>query len=371
MKKFIIIIAVIVVVIGIIALVSRKPDEQQQTQAFRTHEVGRGSITVRMEETGEIEPIREVEIKTKISGKVVKLHVDEGDHVNQGDVIAEIEPDYNQAEMITRINNNLQMAEIRLRNARKDYEDKKKLYEDNFISQRELRTYEDNLLEANLNRESALMQYELIQEIEMEGNVSRLISPASGTVIRKAVEEGEMVIASTGSFSEGTIVVRLADLDRMVVRTRINEVDISKVSEDQRVCINVDAYPHQRYNGEIRRISAMAVTHNNVKVFPLEIEITDVDEKLRPGMTANITIIGEEKEDIVVVPIRSIFRDENEQDIVYKVEYDSISAAVPIRTGINDFQNVEVIEGVEEGDIISLTEPVQRPQTMQMQMRIN
>jgi HlyD family secretion protein len=320
------------------------------------HVVKTGSITVKLEETGEIRPIKEIDIKSKVSGKIVKLYVEEGDFVHDGDVVADIEPDYNQAERIANVKSNLQLREIRLRNAQQNLEDKTALKE--HISANELRDAEDALIEARLNYNDALSQYELIKEIEAEGNVSKLIASASGTVILKPVEEGEMVVAGSGAYSEGTIIVKLADLERMVVYSRINEVDIAKIDKGQKVDIKLDAFPYEDFSGKISKIAAMATDYNNVKVFPIEVEIADVSKKIRPGMTANITIIGEDKQDIVVVPIRSIFSDANGMDIVYRVSNDTIAGSQIVKTGINNFQQVEIIEGLAVGDTISLVEKV-------------
>lgn len=323
----------------------------------KTMVVETGEITVKLEETGIIEPIKEIDIKSKVSGKILEFLVDEGEYVVKGQLIAKIEPDYNQAETISRIKNNLELAEIRLRNAERDLEDKRKMFKDDFISKNELRDFEDALTEANMNYNTALQQYELIKEIDTEGNVSNIITTAAGTVIQKLVEEGEMVVASTNSFSEGTVLLKLADLERMIVTSRINEVDISKIEKGQEVKIQVDAYPYEEYTGIIHKIAAMAVEYNNIKVFPIEIEINNVDTRLKPGMTANVTIIGEKKTDIVVVPIRAIFSDDEGQDIVYKVQRDTLITEALVKTGINNFQQVEIIEGIAEGDTISLNEP--------------
>lgn len=324
---------------------------------IKSHVVKKGEIIVKLEETGEIEPIKQIEIKSKISGKIIKFFAEEGDYVKKDDVIAEIEPDYNQAEMITSVKSNLELSEISLRNAQRDLNDKQELFNQKFISSKELVKYEDALTEARINFEGAQQQYDLIKEIETDNNVSRIVSTASGTVIQKTVEEGEMVVSNTGSYSAGTVILVLADLERMVVQSRINEVDISKIKKNQKVDIQVDAYPYEKYKGEITKIAAMAVTYNNVKVFPVEIEILEVDKKLKPGMTANITIIGEIKSDILVVPIRTIFSNDDGQDVVYKVQSDSIGSSVVVKTGINNFQEVEIIEGLSEGDSISFNEP--------------
>ncbi|MCF7793641.1 MAG: efflux RND transporter periplasmic adaptor subunit [Candidatus Cloacimonetes bacterium] len=357
MKKIFLIIIVVLTIFGC-GKVAVQKDAKSQAGSVKSYVVEKGEITVKLEETGEIQPIKEIEIKSKISGKITKFFVEEGDFVNKGDIIAEIEPDYNQAEMITRVKSTLELSELRLRNAEKDLQDKQKLFDQNFISSQELDSYKDVVAEARINYKSAIQQYDIIKEIETEDNVSKIISTASGTVIQKSVEEGEMVVSNTGSYTAGTVIVVLADLERMVVNSRINEVDISKVSKNQKVEIQVDAYPYEKYQGEITKIAAMAISYNNVKVFPVEIEILNVDERLRPGMTANITIIGEQRKDILVVPIRTIFSSDDNQDIVYKVQNDTIANSVVVKTGINNFQQVEIIEGLAEGDSISYSEPV-------------
>ncbi|MBN2461529.1 MAG: efflux RND transporter periplasmic adaptor subunit [Candidatus Cloacimonetes bacterium] len=344
----------------------KKTGRKDKSGEITRHIVTTGEITVKLEETGEIQPIREIDIKSKVSGKVLKFYVEEGDYVNNGDIIAQIEPDYNQAEIIQRVKSNLELAEIRLQNARRNYNDKKKLFDASFISEIELDSYEDALAEAEINYNAAVQQYELIQEIDTEGNVTNIVSSADGTVIQKLVEEGEMVVASTSSFSEGTVVLKLADLDRMVVISRINEIDFSKIRKNQKVSIQVDAYPYQQFNGHITKIAAMASEFNNIKAFPIEIEIDKVDERLRPGMTANVTIIGERKKDIVVVPIRAIYSDEEGNDIVYGISGDTLSGPIVVKTGINNFQEVEIIEGLAVGDTISLTEPEQEAVDMEI-----
>jgi HlyD family secretion protein len=356
MKRVLILISVLFI---IVSGCSKGKNDQKGSNDIsgKNHVVETGEIVVKLEETGEIQPIKEFDIKSKVSGKVLQFFIDEGDYIVAGDTIAQIEPDYNQAETISRVKSNLELAEIRLENAQRDYDDKKELYDENFISEIELDSYSDALAEAKIGYNAALQQYDLIKEIDTEGNVSNIISSASGTVIQKPVEEGEMVVASTSSFSEGTVVIKLADLERMVVRSRINEVDISKISKNQKVKIQVDAYPYVDYSGKITKIAAMATEYNNIKAFPIEIEIDNVDDKLRPGMTANITIIGKKKTDIVVVPIRAIFSDEDGNDIVYQVRNDTISGPVVVKTGINNFQQVEIIEGITEGDTISFQEP--------------
>jgi HlyD family secretion protein len=335
-----------------------KGNKQQDKMNLQTTVVGKGEITVKLEETGEIQPISEIDIKSKVSGKIIKYLVEEGDEIKKGQIIAEIEPDYQESASIANIKSSLNNAEINLKNARKTFEDNTALLEEKFISQKEFDDSKDALSRAEISYNIALQQYELTKEIETDGNIARVYSTADGTVIQILVEEGEMVQSDGGSYSSGTVLLQIADLRQMIVNAAINEVDISKLKKNQRAEIKVDAYPYETYNGVVTKINVKAVVQNNVKVFPIEIKLTDINEKLKPGMTANITLIGEEKKDILLLPIRAIFADESGNDIVYKVTNDSISGSVEIKTGINNFQEVEIIEGVAENDTISLTEPV-------------
>lgn len=355
MKKLFVIFTALILLLSFGCGNKNRSEKERFGRGGKTkHVVKRGSITVKLEETGEILPIKEIDVKSQVSGEIIKFYVEEGDFVNKGDLIADIEPDYNQAERIANVKSQLELSEIRLRNARKDYEDKTKLAE--YISEKELSDSEDRLIEAKLNYNNAVAQYELIKEIETEDNISKMRATASGTIIRKPVEEGEIVVAGSGAYSAGTLIVTLADLERMIVSASINEVDVSKIKKGQTVSIKLDAFPYEEFSGKISYIAAMAVNSNNVKVFPIKVEIDNVDSKIRPGMTANITIIGEDKRDIVVVPIRAIFSDENGQDIVYRVQNDTLITPKMVKTGINNFQEVEIMEGISEGDTISLVE---------------
>ncbi len=362
MKKIVII--SIVIVIAIVGYFFIKKDKSPTSMmSIPKVPVTRGEISIKIEETGEIQPKSVVSIKSKVSGKVIKLYVDENDFVKTGDLIADIEPDYNQARTIANVRNELRRAEISYKNAQKNHEEAILLFEKKFISSDDLETASDNVEKARLDLDIARQQFSLIEDIETIDNVSRVYSSTSGTVIQRLIEVGEMVQSSTSSFSEGTVMFKIADLNEMIVKTSINEVDISKlpdVSDTRKgssVNIRIDAFPYDDFTGQISKISAQAKSENNVKVFPLEIEILQKDSRLRPGLSANVSIIGETRKDILTIPIRAIFSDNSGNDIVYKVVNDSINTSTLIRTGINDMQKVEILDGLVEGDIVSLQEP--------------
>ena len=349
--------------------------------AAPSHKVAKGEIVARVEITGELQPETVVSIKSKVSGRIVKLYADENDFVKKGDVIADIEPDYNQANTLFSTKAQLSRAELRLKNARDDLADKKILLDKGYIPRESYDAARDELSSAEIEFRQAQSQYEAIQDMDVPGKVVHVIAPASGTVIERTVNEGEMVQSSLTSFGEGTVVMKIADLSRMVVKSNINEVDIGKFHLGQEAKIKLDALPYEDFSGSIVKIAPAAIKENNAKVFPVEISINATGETAKPGLTAAVTIIGESRQNVLVIPIRAVFTDDKNQDIVYlkpkedKTAKDQKNAPpiqplpTPVTLGANDLQNVEVISGLKEGDEILLAEPPGQNNFMHMMMR--
>lgn len=345
--------------------------------------VTRGDIQTKIEVTGEVQPQTVVSQKSKVSGKIMKFYAAENDYVKAGQIIADIEPDYNQANTLFGTKAMLQKAEIALANARKELKDKEALRDGNFISQDEYKAAQDALKSAEIEYAQASNQYEMIRELDVPGKVLHVYATASGVVIEREINEGEMVQSSISSYGEGTIVMKIADLNKMIVKTNINEVDISKFKTGQEAQIKIDALPYEEFHGKVIKIAPMAVTENNAKVFPVEISINATGQVVKPGMTANLTIIGESRSGVLTIPIRAVFSNDQNQDIVYLLPAaaatpaktaDSTTAKAkkkndlqtaktpegiptPVKLGANDMQMVEVVEGLKEGDKILLTEP--------------
>jgi HlyD family secretion protein len=375
MKKKIWIIVGIIIVVGIIILLvsgNKKPVVQSEEGIPQTAVATLGDISITLDEVGEVTPLKEVEVKSKISGKITKLYVDEGDKVQEGEIIAEVEPDMQQAQTLSRIRSNLQIAEINLETARRNYNTDKELFEKDLISLERWRETQNNLRIAEIDYQSALEQYELIQDLGMATERQNTLAPASGTIIQKNVEEGEMVTSSE-SQTGGTILMVIADLSQMIVMTEINEIDIGKIELGQPVEISFDAFPDTTYHGEIIHIAPKAkIGSNNIRVFDTKISIENLSPYLRPGMSANVTIIGKTRENVITAPIQSIFTDEFGNNIVYKVTADTLVQTQIVKTGINDFEKVEIVEGLSVGDTISLTEriPTNQLNNRAMRMRV-
>jgi HlyD family secretion protein len=315
MKK-IIIIGIIIALVIVLYFVFKEDKAIDTKSLIQKTTVTRGDIGIRIEETGEIQPKTIVAIKSLVSGKVLKLYVEENDFVRLGQLIADIEPDYNQARQISAARNELRNAEIRYKDAQKLLEEGAMAYEKHYIAGVEYERLQDNLEKAQIDLEIAQQQYSLIEDIEIKDNISKVFSTATGTIIERKIEAGEMVQSSNTSYGEGTVLLRVADLNEMIVNTSVNEVDIAKISEKQKATIRIDAFPYDTFTGTISKISATAKMENNVKVFPVQIEIDQKDRRLRPGLSANITITGDTRENILTIPIRAIFSDAQGNDVV-------------------------------------------------------
>ncbi len=358
MKKFVwIIIVVIVIVVIVFSVTGKKKNSEQEGDKKTPTAVAKiDNISIVLDEVGEIRPVKEVNVKSKLSGRIIKMFIEEGQYIQESDIIAEIEPDMAQAQTLSRIKSNLKTTEINLDNAKKDYESSKELYEKNLISDEKWRDAQNALKLAQISYDSALEQYQLVEEIGIQETSLRVTAPASGMIIHKNVEEGEMVVSSE-SYSGGTVLITIADLSQMIILTDINEVDIGKISVGRLAKITIDAFPDKKFKGTIIHISPMAtISNNNIRTFRVKVSIDDDLEELRPGMSANVTIIGKTRKGVITIPIQAIFQDENGNDIVYVVKSDTLITPSIVKTGINDLQKVEILEGIAEGDTISLVE---------------
>jgi len=358
MKKFVwIIIVVIVIVVIVVSVTGKKKNSEQEGDKKTSTAVAKiDDISIVLDEVGEIRPVKEVNVKSKLSGRISKMFVEEGEYIHGGDIIAEIEPDMAQAQTLSRIKSTLKTTEINLENAQKDYESSKELYDKSLISDEEWRDAQNALKLAQISYDSALEQYKLVEEIGITETNMKVTAPVSGMIIHKTVEEGEMVVSSE-SYSGGTVLITIADLSQMIILTDINEVDIGKISLGREAKITIDAFPDKKYGGEIIHISPMAaIGNNNIRTFQVKVSIEDNLKELRPGMSANVTIIGKTRKGVVTIPIQAIFQDENGNDVVYIVKSDTLITSAIVKTGINDLQKVEIMEGVAEGDTISLVE---------------
>ncbi len=323
-----------------------------------------GDISVELNEVGVIQPETMVMVKSKVSGKIKSLHVEEGQEVRRGALLATVEPDMAQARTVASLKSSYGRAHVSMERARQDHERDLELHAAGHISNEELRLSKDGYDIARIEYRSALEQMRLEEEdgvsMDLEAEAEELLdilAPASGSVIHVEIEEGEIVTSGAVSYTSGTTLMTIADLSEMQIRAGVNEVDVGKIRQGQDVKIDVDAYPNAGFHGVIRHISPAARDEQGVKIFDVEIDITDADERLRPGMTANIEIQGDHREGILTVPIEAAFK-KGGRYVVYVFDgSEDEPVEQEVVTGISNIDKIEIVEGLAENDVVALYDP--------------
>jgi HlyD family secretion protein len=417
-KRWLILVAVVVIAVAAVAFAARNRGngngEEEKGPEIPTLAASIDDVQVVVREVGTVEPEVKVEVKSNLSGKVVDLPVRAGDVVTKGQLIARIEPDVNQAQNLAAVRNSVEAAKIDLEDAKQDYEAKRQLFENGLISVEVNREAETRYRQAQQALDEAKEKIGLVEAsgIPIGDNprqVVNIFSPMDGVVIDRPVELGETVTGS-GSFNAGTVISTVADLGTMLVEAGINEVDIGKIHLGQEARVTLDAFPRVLFKGKISRIAPAARLDDQVKVFDVEISLDELGHELRTGMTANLEIRGEIREEVLTVPVESVFV-RGEEEMVYilretplpkeapeaeideegaedsKSEVETAEAATGedatdgekdgeekwrddprqqwrrwfeerrVVTGIASTTEVEIVEGLDEGEKVALADP--------------
>ena len=258
----------------------------------------RGDLDIRVEAAGQVEPILVIEVKSKASGEVTELHVETGDEVVQGELLAEIDPrDVRNA--LAQAEADLEVAEARVQIAESQAGRARELREANVVTQQEL---EQSILEL-ANARAALTRAETNLELAQERMQDVTIRASiAGTIIEKPVEAGMIIASASGNVSGGTTLMMMADLSTMQVRTLVDETDIGKVEAGQEARVQVEAYPNRAFVGSVYKIEPMAVVDQNVTMFPVLVRLDNEERLLKPNMNAEVQIEVAQRQDVVLVP---------------------------------------------------------------------
>jgi len=403
MKKKLFVIGgiVVIIIVGLVIFRSISRNKNTKKQPFRTVLVEKCDILVKVTESGKVEPVTTVNIKSELAGEVKKLFVEEGDSVKAGDKLALVQQESSQARQIAQARASLERAKLDLEDAERNLERKQELYQKGFIAKKDVEDAEKSYKNSKIQYELAEKQLWLdlggTEPIKPQSLASRAFdnvivkSPVSGVVINLNVEEGEMITSGTQAFGGGgTALMTIADLSKMIVKTDINEVDVGKVRAGQSVNIGFDAVRGKVYRGVVKKIAPAGTIEGNIVVSPVEgeilgsvrnaiqkrlkeYEVTPSEsrplttaplsqpakeqrtgiELIKPGMTADLDIIIGRAEDVLCVPKEAI-TERGGRTIVMLIK-DGKSVPQPVITGLEDDVKVEIKEGLKEGDEVLIT----------------
>jgi HlyD family secretion protein len=287
------------VVVILIAWSMLRGGKKEEKISFETAKVEKSNIHTSITATGTIEPVTSVTVGTQVSGIVSKLYVDYNSVVKKGQVIAELD----RTNLISELNTakaNLASSESSMAYEKANYNRYKTLYDKGLVSADE---YESALLSYRKAKEDVSTKRESVNKAQTNLGYATITSPIDGVVLSKSVEEGQTVAAS---FNTPELFSIAQDLTDMRVIADIDEADIGGVKEGQRVSFTVDAFPDDHFEGQVTQVRQQATTESNVVTYEVVISAPNKDLKLKPGLTANVTIFTMEKNDVMSVPSKAL-----------------------------------------------------------------
>ena len=345
-KKALVIAAVAAIAALAVWLLSGGKKEEKIT--FDTAAVAPANIMNSITATGTIEPVTSVTVGTQVSGIVSKLFVDYNSVVKKGQVIAELDKT-NLMSQLNTAKTQLATAQSQLNYQTANYKRYKTLFEKGLVAA-------DDFDNAKLSYTQAKEQ---VQRAQTNLGYATITSPIDGVVLSKSVEEGQTVAAS---FSTPELFTIAQDLTNMQVVADVDEADIGDVKEGERVSFTVDAYPDDTFEGEVKQVRQEATTTNNVVTYEVVISAPNADLKLKPGLTANVTIYTAERKGVLSVPSKAlrftpqketvgkmkIVDAANAKNKVWTIEGNSI-VAHKVNIGMTDGTNTQIVGGIAEG----------------------
>lgn len=352
-KKALVIAAVAAIAALAVWLLSGGKKEEKIT--FDTAAVAPANIMNSITATGTIEPVTSVTVGTQVSGIVSKLFVDYNSVVKKEQVIAELDKT-NLMSQLNTAKTQLATAQSQLNYQTANYNRYKTLFEKGLVAADD---FDNAKLSYTQAKEQVASAKEEVQRAQTNLGYATITSPIDGVVLSKSVEEGQTVAAS---FSTPELFTIAQDLTNMQVVADVDEADIGDVKEGERVTFTVDAYPDDTFEGEVKQVRQEATTTNNVVTYEVVISAPNADLKLKPGLTANVTIYTAERKGVLSVPSKAlrftpqketvgkmkIVDAANAKNKVWTIEGNSI-VAHKVNIGMTDGTNTQIVGGIAEG----------------------
>ena len=351
-------IAVIVIVVIAVAAWAMSGGKKEEEINFKEEAVKTETLQNSVTATGTIEAVTSVTVGTQVSGIVNKLYVDYNSQVKKGQVIAELD----KTNLLSELNTakaNLASATSNLSYQAANMNRYQTLYKKGLVSADE---YENALLTYRQAKEQVASSKENVQKAQTNLGYATITSPIDGTVISKSVEEGQTVAAS---FNTPELFTIAKDLTNMQVVANVDEADIGGVKEGDRVTFTVDAYPDDTFEGTVKQVRLEATTTNNVVTYEVVISAPNTDLKLKPGLTANVTIYTQERSGVLAVANKALRFTPTKETVGKDMKIvdckgknkvwtlsDKTLTAHPVTIGQTDGVHTEIIKGIKKGQKI-------------------
>jgi HlyD family secretion protein/macrolide-specific efflux system membrane fusion protein len=332
----------------------RAPKEEKIDQTLVVT-AKRVPLAIEVIDVGRVEAFEEVEILSKVSGRVAEVLVKDGDTVKKGDPIILLDTrDYGR--VVARERAMLDTAQAKLGYAERQFAKKRELAREGLLSALDFDVAERELDLMKLDVRTARVT---LTQAEDRLRDARIVAPASGTAIRRKIEPGEMVIPGVESTFEKRALLMIADLSRLVIKIELNQIDVSKVRLGQKVTATFDGLPDQRFAARVTEISPASTKAKDLDVFPIKAELDHADPRIKPGMTADVRVHIEEKPDAVTVPLESVTHEAGKAFVKRVIEREKRrhTERVEVVLGTQNDRFAEIVSGVSEGEQVLLDPP--------------
>lgn len=351
-------IAMTVVVIVAVAVWALSGGKEKEEINFKQEKVSLQTLQNSVTATGTIEAVTSVTVGTQVSGIVNKLYVDYNSQVKKGQVIAELD----KTNLLSELNTakaNMASAQSQLNYQSANMKRYQTLYQKGLVSADD---YENALLTYRQTKEQVATAKEQVQRAQTNLGYATITSPIDGTVISKSVEEGQTVAAS---FNTPELFTIAKDLTNMQVVADVDEADIGGVKEGDRVTFTVDAYPDDTFEGTVKQVRLQTTTTNNVVTYEVVISAQNADLKLKPGLTANVTIYTQERTGVLAVANKALRFTPTKETVgkdmkivdckgknkVWTLDGKTLTAH-PVSIGQTDGMHTEITKGLKAGQQI-------------------
>ena len=311
---------------------------------------------------GEIGPSEQVSVRPEVNGKISVLTVDVGDSIKKGELLFQLDDSELQAQRASA-DKEVDRAQLQVEQAERDYKRSIELFKDQLVSQQ---VYDDSKTTWGLAKNTLEKNQKQLDITLEQLKKTKVSAPFDCTVLTRPVSVGQAVSGS-GGFNSGTEVLTIANLNDLIINAHINQADVTRLNANQNVEVTVEAVPGLKVIGKVERIAPQATIKNNIKGFATRILLKDVDKRIRPGMTANISIPVASADNVVASPLAAVFTELN-SDTKQLERFAWVKAGDdwerrPITIGVSDYFYVEVTSGLKSGEIVSLEDKAKSSKT--------
>lgn len=323
--------------------------------------VSRGDLEIAVVELGKIEPREKVAIKSKVAGQVEKVLVDEGMQVKQGQLLLWLDPTEFQRSVV-RARQDVEKAQAALELAKLMLDRRTRALADRAVAQTDVDIADNDYKTKRI----ALDQAKELQRVsEDQLRYSRIVSPIDGTVIQRTIRVGETVVPGTMATMDDRSLLTVADLSVLIAKADLNQIDVAKVRLGQPVTLTLDALPGKSYRAKVTKIAPSSVLPKgkDVEVFPVEATLEGDNLKdIKPGMTADVKIHVETKQNVLKLPIEAVIKEKG-QTYVNRLIYDASGdkkptlSRVDVQVGARNDREQEITAGLAEGDEVQIKPP--------------